>query len=200
MRSVDKQTAPLPYESAADGDWDTNSTWENGTFLTIPGATSIVDNTVTIDWNIMITNHNLTMDNSNLPTASNDNRAVLGLIVESNTLTLNGDNETGTGNALTVSHYLELDGKIDLQGESQFIQNKNSDLALSSAGSLEKDQQGSSNLYNYNYWSSPVNPINTIANNTNYSINGILRDGSNSSAPTVLQWTSSVNANGSTNA
>jgi hypothetical protein len=66
--------------------------------------------------------------------------------------------------------YLKLDGKIDLVGMSQLVQTAESDLDVTSAGSIERDQQGQSNKYNYNYWSSPVSPINTTANNTNYSI------------------------------
>jgi hypothetical protein len=55
--------------------------------------------------------------------------------------------------------YLKLDGKIDLVGMSQLVQTAESDLDVTSAGSIERDQQGQSNKYNYNYWSSPVSPI-----------------------------------------
>ena len=54
--------------------------------------------------------------------------------------------------------YLKLDGKIDLVGKSQLVQTTESDLDVTSAGSIERDQQGQSNIYNYNYWSSPVSP------------------------------------------
>jgi hypothetical protein len=43
------------------------------------------------------------------------------------------------------------------------VQTAESDLDVTSAGSIERDQQGQSNKYNYNYWSSPVSPINTTA-------------------------------------
>jgi hypothetical protein len=42
---------------------------------------------------------------------------------------------------------------------SQLVQTAESDLDVTSAGSIERDQQGQSNKYNYNYWSSPVSPI-----------------------------------------
>jgi hypothetical protein len=58
--------------------------------------------------------------------------------------------------------YLKLDGKIDLVGMSQLVQTAESDLDVTSAGSIERDQQGQSNKYNYNYWSSPVSPIPKI--------------------------------------
>jgi hypothetical protein len=47
------QTAPLPYETIADGEWNgTNSMWENGTVQTIPNAVSIVPG-LTINGNIV---------------------------------------------------------------------------------------------------------------------------------------------------
>jgi hypothetical protein len=58
--------------------------------------------------------------------------------------------------------YLKLDGKIDLVGMSQLVQTAESDLDVTSAGSIERDQQGQSNKYNYNYWSSPVSPIKRL--------------------------------------
>ena len=85
LRTVDYQTAPLPYTSTQNGDWDTDLTWLNGSEQTIPGATSIVDSNSTVDWNIVETNHNIAMDNTpSLPAGKNDNRQLLALIVNSN--------------------------------------------------------------------------------------------------------------------
>ncbi|MBV1888008.1 MAG: choice-of-anchor D domain-containing protein, partial [Urechidicola sp.] len=53
LNTVDNQTAPLPYISDSNGDWDTNSSWLNGSEQTIPGATSLVDSNSTVDWNIV---------------------------------------------------------------------------------------------------------------------------------------------------
>jgi hypothetical protein len=89
--------------------------------------------------------------------------------------------------------YLKLDGKIDLTGMSQLVQTSESDLDIASAGSIERDQQGQSNLYNYNYWSSPVSPINTLSNNTDYTVNGVFRDGTNPAAPANITWISGYN-------
>uniref|UniRef100_UPI003F49240A T9SS type A sorting domain-containing protein n=1 Tax=Psychroserpens mesophilus TaxID=325473 RepID=UPI003F49240A len=83
-------------------------------------------------------------------------------------------------------------------GESQLLQNEGSVLDTSSSGKLERDQQGTSNLYNYNYWSSPVSAININSNNTPYSIDDVLKDGTNSSSPQDLQWTNAHNAIGTT--
>ena len=196
LNTVDHQTAPLPYRSNSNGDWNTNATWLNGNLQTIPGTTSIVDNTKTVDWNIVITNHNVTMDNTSLPSGNNENRKVLGLFVNANTLTVDGNNTIQSGNGLTVSHYLNLDGKIDLQGESQLIQTEDSDLAVTSAGTLEKDQQGTQDYFTYNYWSSPVGVSNTSSNNNSYTLNNnIFKDGTDPLAPVNINFVSGYNGN-----
>ena len=95
----------------------------------------------------------------------------LGLLVDSGSeLEIQNDQE------LKNTCYLKLDGQIDLVGESQLIQTTTSDLDVASAGYLERDQQGHSSIYNYNFWSSPVNPVNTSGNNTDYSVAEILKD------------------------
>ena len=45
LDTVDKQTAPLPYQSDANGAWDTDATWLNHTIQTLPNSISIVDGT-----------------------------------------------------------------------------------------------------------------------------------------------------------
>lgn len=185
LDTVDRQTAPLPYESGANGNWTSSSSWSNGSIQTIPGAPSIVDSSIPVDWNIVRTSHNITMDNSAITT---NNRTLLGLFVDTNTVTVDGDNALETGFGLTISHYLKLDGKIDLQGESQMIQTEDSDLDVTSAGTLEKDQQGTRDLYTYNYWSSPVGNTSTTLNNTSYSVSSVLRDGSNPASPQNINF------------
>lgn len=165
------ETAPLPYTSITNNAWETSSTWTHGNVWNIPNTLG-VDNSTYIDWNIVKTNHNIT-------TAGN--KTVLGLLVESNILGANNDNK------IEISHYLKLDGKIDLVGKSQLVQTEGSELDVNSSGSIERDQQGQSNLYNYNYWSSPVSPINTTSNNTNYTVSGIMKDGT-TSTPQNINW------------
>ncbi|MBO3115990.1 choice-of-anchor D domain-containing protein [Winogradskyella sp. DF17] len=179
LDTVDRQTAPLPYESTQNGDWDTNGTWANGNVQYIPGSPSIVDPSITVDWNIVRTSHNVTMDNSSLPAAKLDNRKVLGLYVAANELTLTGNNVAHTGNGLTVSHYLRLTGKIDLEGESQLIQEINSDLVVDTNGVLEKDQQGTADTYTYNYWSAPVGETDMGTNNYRFTVQDVMFDGTN---------------------
>ncbi|MFV5699429.1 LamG-like jellyroll fold domain-containing protein [Flavobacterium sp. ZT3R17] len=190
LTTVDLQTAPLPYESAANGNWQTIGTWTNSTLQDLPNSSSIEDNTKTIDWNIVKSSHTIT---------STGNKTVLGLFVNSNTLTATSASGLQTdGTKIEVSHYLKLDGKIDLVGRSQLVQTEGSDLDVTSAGSIEKDQQGQSNKFNYNYWSSPVSPINTTANNTNYTVGGVLKDGTNPAAPVNINWVTGYDGSATT--
>ncbi|MFE3870906.1 LamG-like jellyroll fold domain-containing protein [Flavobacterium sp. ZS1P70] len=166
-------TAPIPYTSVTNGSWETDATWTNYPVWDVPNSIAI-DGTTKIDWNIVKTTHNIT---------SNGNKIVLGLLVNSNILSAANDSK------IEVSSYLKLDGKLDLVGKSQLVQTIDSDLDVSSAGSIERDQQGQSNKYNYNYWSSPVSPINTNANNTNYTVAGIMKDGT-AATPQNINWIS----------
>ncbi|MEZ7499337.1 T9SS type A sorting domain-containing protein [Flavobacterium sp. Arc3] len=174
------QTAPLPYETVADGEWNgTNSLmWKNGDIQTIPNAVSIVNSGLTVNGNIVKIKHNV---------GSVGNKTVLGLFVEgtdaSTSKTLSAKNNT----KIEISHYLKLDGLIDLHGRSQLIQTLNSELDSSSKGFIKRDQQGTVNKYNYNYWSSPVGPINTTVNNNDYSVAAVFKDGT-SSPPLSIDW------------
>ncbi|GAA4237319.1 hypothetical protein GCM10022291_23840 [Postechiella marina] len=156
LNTVDRQTAPLPYVSQANGSWDADATWENHTVQTLPNALSIVDGSP-IDWNIIEVNHDVYLG-ANATDVRSREAWVQGLIINSGTLQVNGSTSANTGIGLTVTHYLKLDGVIDLEGESQLIQTDRSDFDSSSTGTLERDQQGTSNTYLYNYWCSPVAP------------------------------------------
>ncbi|MBA4319342.1 MAG: MAM protein [Flavobacterium sp.] len=172
LTTVDAQTAPLPYESTADGLWQTAATWLNNTVQDLPNSLSIVDGTTPVDWNIVKTNTNV---------SSTGNKTVLGLMVSSNTLSASNNSK------IEVTNYLKLDGKMDLVGMSQLVQTLDCDLDVTSAGSIERDQQGQANKFNYNYWCSPVNPINPTANNTDYSVGGIMKDGF-TATPRNINW------------
>ena len=185
LDTVDRQTAPLPYESQADGAWTTDATWLNHDVQALPNALSIVDGVTPVDWNIVRTNHNVTIDTH---AGLGREREVLALDVASNELQVNGDTSSGTGNGLTVTHYLNLDGKIDLEGESQLIQTTDSDLEVTSGGTLERDQQGTEDYYTYNYWAAPVGVVSTVSNNTNYTLPDVLNDGTNPASPVNINW------------
>jgi hypothetical protein len=177
------ETAPLPYTTISDGLWDTTTyntstpgIWTNGGVWNIPNTIG-VDGVTPINWNIVETKHTI---------SSNRNTTLLGLKVISNTLALNDNNK------LEISHYLKLDGKIDLVSMSQLVQTEGSILDVNSSGSIERDQQGQSNKYNYNYWSSPVSPINNANNNTNYKVAGVMKDGT-TSIPQNIKWIGGYN-------
>ncbi|WP_298326140.1 choice-of-anchor D domain-containing protein [uncultured Dokdonia sp.] len=178
LQTVDFQTAPLPYVSTADGVWANTNTWTNGATQALPGAPSLVDGTQTIDWNIVQTAHNVS-------TASNN--TVLALDVNTAELTIGNDSK------IEVSHYLKLDGVMDLVGESQLIQTENSDLAATSAGRLERDQQGTSDTYSYNIWSSPVGPINITDINQAHTVASIMNDGTDENNPQSLNFSTGFN-------
>lgn len=180
--SINQQTAPMPYISTASGLWSNTATWVNGSIQELPHSLSIVDGVTPIDWNIVRTQHNVD---------SSGNKTLLGLFVDANTLTASNDTK------IEVSHYLKLDGKIDLSGRSQLIQTLNSDLDPTSSGSLERDQQGQSSRFNYNYWSSPVGTINNTTNNNTFTVNGVMRDGT-TSTPQNITWTSGINGSPTT--
>ena len=181
---VNVQSSPMPYETTGSGGlWTNSGTWLNGDIQSIPNSTSIVDGTTKIDWNIVKTNHNVT---------SSGNKTLLGLLVNANTLSATNDTK------IEVSHYINLNGKIDLVGKSQFVQTINSELDVTSSGSLERDQQGQAIRHNYNYWSSPVSSLNNTTINHGFSVAGVMKDGTDPNNIQNLQWTTGVNGSPTT--
>ncbi|UQD57286.1 LamG-like jellyroll fold domain-containing protein [Flavobacterium sp. K5-23] len=188
------QTAPLPYETVANGEWNgTNSgMWKNGDIQTIPNSSSLVTYTkdvngspVTFNYlingNIVKINHNVT---------SVGNKTVLGLFIEGTDATIYKTLSANNNTKIQVSNYLRLDGLIDLTGRSQLVQTLNSDLDPLSIGFIKRDQQGTSNRFNYNYWSSPVGPINATTNNNVYTVAGVFKDGTTIGVPENINWVS----------
>lgn len=174
LETVDFQTAPLPYVSTTDGAWDDTATWENGSGFQTPGQFSLVNPAKKVNWNIVQTKHNVV--NGNYTT-------VLALDIQSNEVAITNDR------FLEISHYFKLDGRLDLVGESQLIQTENSDFAVTSTGRMERDQQGTSDTFSYNFYSSPVSLINPTSINQPYSIGSVMNDGSDVNNPLSLNFT-----------
>ncbi|WP_158848062.1 ice-binding family protein [Algibacter sp. L1A34] len=86
-------------------------------------------------------------------------------------------------NSLQVTTNLMLNGKIDLEGGSQLLQNTGSIFDAASTGSIEIDQQGTGNNFRYNYWSSPVHSIGA-----NYTIGDVLNDGTDPNAIKTIDF------------
>ncbi|WP_083478300.1 LamG-like jellyroll fold domain-containing protein [Lacinutrix himadriensis] len=166
IKTIVEQTAPMPYVSTSNGSWTTENTWLHG------HVWDITDTATNKDWSIVKIDDNV---DANHPVKT------LGLFVEGHkALTINGSNQVKN------SWYLELNGTLDLNNDSQLIQTKNSDLVTSEIGKILRRQEGASSYYWYNYWSSPVgitaatsltdnNALGNNANNTVFSLN-MLKD------------------------
>lgn len=162
------QEAPMPFVTERAGDF---ATAVDNPAKDVRGL-DIMDQ----DWSIVQVNDDIT---------EVANTVDLALFLNSaSTITMNNDTK------IQNDWYLKLDGKIDLQGRSQLVQTPESDLATDSAGYIERDQQGQANLYNYNYWSSPVGNLSTTTNNNSFSVNSVMRDGTDPMNPQNLSWTS----------
>ena len=180
MTTHQQNTSPTPYVSGANGNWETdgNTTWLRPLVWDDPNSNGI--NSTPIEWNIARIKHDIQSGKKDI--------IMLGLISETGKLNImdpgsTGD-ETNKGQLLRVTHYLKLDGNVDLVGESQLLQDQGSILAEASNGWLERDQQGQANSFIYNYWSSPVSKTGDQTNNTPYSILDVMKYGTNSNSPT----------------
>ncbi len=170
-KNIYVQQAPMPFITERTGDF---ATAVHNTTKDIRGL-DILDN----DYSIVKVKHNIT---------ETSNSTDLAMFVDSGVnIIMNNDTK------LQNDWYLKLDGKIDLQGKSQLVQTTESDLDVTSSGSAERDQQGQANIYNYNYWSSPVSPVNILSNNNDYNIAGVMRDGTNPAAPATINWVGGYN-------
>jgi len=218
IQLMQENTAPLPYLlNTTENNWYSKTTWQlletyqlkfddvdfsqnikNRNVWDAPGSKGI--NGDAIEWNIVKLNGN-SINN----TASTDNSKrikLLGLLDGGGKLTMEGISDA-SGNELNVSHYLQLDGVIDLNGESQLVQPEGSVLAGNASGYLDRDQQGTANSYNYNYWTSPVSSKSTN-NNAGFTLKEVLRDGTKlSEAPEIKfgehhTWADEYNYNSGT--
>ncbi|ESU26939.1 cell surface calcium-binding acidic-repeat protein [Flavobacterium limnosediminis JC2902] len=167
VKTINTQQAPMPFITEQDGSF---STAANSVTKQIRGL-DVTDN----NWAIIQVNHNIN---------STSNHTNLGMFVAPSVLV-----EINNDSKLQNEWYLKLDGKIDLQGRSQLVQTADSDLDPASTGELERDQQGTGNKFNYNYWSSPVSTqASTTSNNTGFTVNNVLRDGTNPLSPQPISW------------
>ncbi|MBU0939840.1 MAG: choice-of-anchor D domain-containing protein [Bacteroidetes bacterium] len=174
-KNIFVQQAPMPFLTERTG---TFSEAVNSPTKEIRGM-DVIDK----DWSIIKVQHDITDTVDNID---------LGMIVDS------GKNIVMNNNTkIQNDWYLKLDGTIDLTGMSQLLQTNESDLDVSSSGSIERDQLGQSNKYNYNYWSSPVGPKNTSQNNSDYTIGAVMKDGG-TSTPKNINWITGYDGSPST--
>ncbi|NND12250.1 MAG: DUF11 domain-containing protein, partial [Flavobacteriaceae bacterium] len=162
-----EETAPIPFETInanKTGLWTDPTIWKHGDIWDIENleeTVNFISDQSPAPWAIVKIHDNITIDQY---------MSGIGMVIDQNrTLTILGDNE------LENNWYLELNGTIDLLGDSQLVQTENSELAVSSFGNINRRQEGTSNQYWYNYWSSPVGQLSVTQNNTPFSL-GILKD------------------------
>ena len=186
ITTTQERTAPLPYFTIRPGNWRdmaiASTPWKYGAG-TWDAPNSLGINGEPINWNIVKISHDLNSGDQNI--------TLLGLISEAGELNIPkasmADRMNIPGQSLRITHYLKLDGAIDLIGESQLLQDVGSILAESSSGYIERDQQGTRSSYNYNYWSSPVSTIGA-PNNSGYNIESVLYDGTNPANPQIINF------------
>lgn len=184
MTTDQQNTAPLPYISAIDGQtWPTDNTWIRPNVWDSPNSTGVTGDP--IDWNIAITRHNIDSGNKDITLLGLKSEVTDKLIKMANPSS--SIDETNSGQMMRITHYLLLNGNMDLVGESQLLQDEGSILAEESSGWLERDQQGKRLSFNYNYWSSMVS-AQGASNNADYSLNQVLMDGTNSQNPKTINF------------
>lgn len=170
-----EETAPMPYETKQDGNWEDASTWLHGDVWDTASGIKFPNLGTSDNMNCAIVKikHNINLDYDNFydnsfPIAKAElGLTQMGLFVESGKkLTVNNDKY------IENLWYMELKGTINLQGDSQLLQTKNSDLVTSSTGKILRKQSGSSNVYWYTYMSSPIGEMsNTTLGNDNANVN-----------------------------
>ncbi|NND24802.1 MAG: LamG domain-containing protein, partial [Flavobacteriaceae bacterium] len=181
ITTLQEQTAPLPYETKADGDWTAEGTWLHGDVWDIEN----------------IPNHDGTIVKINSKVTTTASHEHLALIIEENQLlTVNTDRD------INNTWYLELNGSLELNDDAQLIQSMTSDLVTGANGRILRRQDGSSNVYWYTYMSSPVGATGVTAltdnnaatnntNNTAFQFN-TLKEGDGS----LVQFTNALNEAG----
>lgn len=170
VKAIAPQEAPMPYVTVRSGSL--------ASAVNDPSRDINGNDVLNYDWNIVDVRHNIT---------ETTNCTDLGIVINPGVrVTMN--NDTRIQNAW----YLKIDGVLDLEGRSQLIQTNASELDVTSGGAIERNQQGSSNLFNYNYWSSPVSPTNTTVNNGTFTVNSVFKDGTTATPQNII-WTNGLN-------
>ncbi len=170
VKDIRYQLAPLPFETKLAGNIDAAVSQNNY----VNGADVRAYN-----WAIVKMKHNIDLG---------ANFTTLGLIINPNVkFTLSNNSKVQN------SWYLKLDGSIDLVGKSQLVQTEFSDLDPTSAGSIQRNQQGQGNKFNYNYWSSPVSSMSATANNQSFTVASVMKDCSNSTSPVNINFVPGTN-------
>jgi hypothetical protein len=174
IKQIEYQSAPMPFITQASGNLETA--------VSIPAVGVVGNDAITYDWSIVRIEHD--------DVTFNDRQKHLGLFINEEDISSSPIEFHVTNDSeLNVSWYLNLDGFIDLEGESQLVQGEDSILDVNSKGKIERDQQGTADTYTYNYWSSPVILQNSTL--TSYRVSDILYDGTDPNNPLSINFISS---------
>lgn len=165
VKNIRLQQAPMPFQTTLSGNLAESVSQNND----VNGL-----DVITYPHSILKLDHTITM---------NENMSNLGLFVKDDVI-YNVENDSKVEN----TWYLKLDGLINLKGQSQLIQNSNSELAVNSSGWIKRDQQGTSNKFNYNYWSAPAGPRQTSTTISPYTVAAVMKDGT-TTTPQNITWT-----------
>ncbi|PTX44228.1 Ig-like domain-containing protein [Christiangramia gaetbulicola] len=177
MTTHQQNTSPTPYFSFRDNQtWETDNTWARPNVWDTPNSNGIKN--TPIEWNIARINHNIFSGNKNI--------TMLGLLSETPGKELSVES-IPNDHFIRISHYLLLDGNMDLEGESQLLQDHGSILDNKSSGWLEANQEGRMSSFNYNYWTSPVSNQGT-ANNSGFSLDTVLLNGDKENDPDDIKF------------
>ena len=167
-----ENTSPTPYFSGTNGTWADANTWARPSVWDFPNSTY---NGTAIDWNIARVNHNINSASKDI--------IMLGLLSETADMELS----INPSHYIRITHYLLLHGNMDLEGESQLLQDHGSILDNTSSGWAEIDQKGRMSSFNYNYWSSPHSTQGSD-NNSGFEVRDIMMDGSDPNNPKAITF------------
>ncbi len=136
--------------------------------------------------------HNLNIDNTN-------NSVIQESFVDTDNMTLSDgakdfDYKVATDKSLTVNDVLTTNGDIRLTGTSQLVQTHTGTTSNGGSKYIWIDQQGTTNQYRYNYWSSPVNQRGTWK--MGYLKDGAQGDNDTKGSYLTINTTSSTAATG----
>ncbi len=117
-------------------------------------------------------------------------------MVVNNTAPANDGVAVASGFDLTVANQLDmLSGKLRLMGDAMLVQDHTGVSTNTGTSHLLVDQDGASNAYRYNYWSSPVH-----GSSGTYRVQDVLMDGTTPDQfhPSLVQYTNNYEGDDTT--
>ncbi len=167
IKTLQVETAPIPFTTTSSGLKTAQAVWTHGDVWEIEDLSQTVANASLGIYNapIIVVDHDITVSEA---------VATIGLIINSG-VTVNfiesGSGDTAHGSPLYNTWFLQNDGTINFEDESQLIQTATS--IYTGTGLIRRGQEGTNNSHVYNYWSSPVSN-QAAANNSGAQLSNVL--------------------------